>query len=89
MHLYGMRGVFLARLGGLTFFEEESNLVAAVEKIFVADMFCSVAGGEFGHRVVFEGEVIEHGVGFREERGDRFGVEGVGDDEIAITFKAG
>lgn len=47
------------------FFEEETDFVAGCEEVGVADVFRRIgvgvvaAGCEFGHGVVFEGEVVE------------------------------
>ena len=42
----------------LTFFEEEPDLVAALEEIAVADMVALLARRELGHGVVVEREVV-------------------------------
>jgi hypothetical protein len=42
-----------------TFFEEEPNLIAALQEIAVADVVALLAGGELGHRMIVEREVIE------------------------------
>jgi hypothetical protein len=71
----------------LAFFKEKSYLITAAQKILIAYMISALAGGELGHRMVFEGEVLEQIVGFCEEGRDGLRVEGIGDDEVAITFK--
>ena len=79
----------MGRVKGLfAFFEKKSYFVAAAEKILIAYMISALAGGEFGHRMVFEGEVLKQIVGFCEEGRQGLRIEGIGDDEVAITFKA-
>jgi hypothetical protein len=42
-----------------TFFEEESNLIAALQEIAVANVVALLTSREFGHRMVVKREVIE------------------------------
>jgi len=37
----------------LTFFEEETDLVAGLEEVFVPDVIALLAGREFGHWMIF------------------------------------
>lgn len=76
--------------GGHTFFEEEADLVAAGQEVVVADVLVvAAAGGELGHGMVGERDVVEHVLRFGEEGGDGAGVQGVGDDEVAIFLVEG
>lgn len=45
-----------------TFFEEESDLIATLEEIAVADMIALLARGELGHGMIVQREVIEHAI---------------------------
>lgn len=51
------------------FFEEEADLVAGCEEVFVADVVGFFAGGKPREGVVGDGEVAEEGVCFAEEGG--------------------
>lgn len=71
------------------FFEEEAHLVAGGQEVRVPDVGGGGggrgrAGGEFGHRVVFEREVVEEGADGGEEGGACGLVEVVWHDEIAV-----
>lgn len=46
-----------------------------------------LAGGEFGHGVVFEGKVVEEGVDGGEEGGACGGIEVVWDYEVAVCVE--
>jgi len=67
-----------------TFFEEEAKFVARVEEVAIADVIALLASAEFGHWMVVEGEVIEHGVSFLEQSFCRVGTQGIGDEQVAI-----
>lgn len=67
-----------------TFFKEEADLVARVEEIAVADVIALLASAEFGHWMVVEREVVEHGVSFLEKSFGRVGTQGIGDEQVAI-----
>lgn len=61
--------------GERTFLEEEADLVAAGQEVVVADVLAvALAGGEFRHGVVGEGDGVEHAFRFGEEGGDGVGV---------------
>jgi hypothetical protein len=42
-----------------TFFEEEPNLITALQEIAVADVVALLASGKFGHGMIVKREVIE------------------------------
>lgn len=46
----------------LTFFEEESDLVARFQEVAIADMVALLASRELGHGVFIQREVIEQPV---------------------------
>lgn len=45
-----------------TFFEEESDLVATLEEIAVANMVALLTGGELGHGMIIKREVIQQAI---------------------------
>lgn len=67
--------------------EEEADLVARGEEVVVANVLAGGAGAELGHGVRGEVERGEKMMGLGEEGGDGLGVEGVGDDEVAVVVE--
>lgn len=68
----------------LTFFEEEPDLVAALEEIAVADMVALLARRELGHGVVVEREVVQQAIRLIVQLLRHVLREGVGDKQISI-----
>lgn len=84
-----MVGIRTIETRSLTLLEEETYLIPALEEVLIADMFVALgaAGGELGHRVIFEGEGVQQAVGLDEQALDGFCGEGIGDDEEAVVVE--
>lgn len=73
----------------LTLFKKETDLITALQEIVIAHVLHALAlpSRETGHGMVLDGEVLEETVRLSEESGYGLGVEGVGDDEVAIAVE--
>lgn len=73
----------------LTLFEEETDLIAALQEIVVAHVLhaFTLSSRETGHGVVLDGKVLKQAVRLCKEIGYSLGVKGVGNDEVAIAVE--